>query len=320
MRSLLAICCGVALIVIVGCQTSLEVPGTEAGRSGEGAMSAEEQQRWNELVTKIEKLEERGYTLEQLIERQEKQEQAEAVPALDKDLMAVRSVLADAIEYSGSKRASETHDALQRLDALLRALTDDLPASRIIIHCERALAYLSQNALNEADAELTAAYDIAHEARPQLRPAQVEQMIQSKAREQIAAGRPRDAATVVRAIIERCARHPSLETMTRVRQGLSGAMDALDRDVWPVVSAELFEMHDAITGLDESIRVQSSVAPAEEEAEGEDILEEEAEGEGALEGGAGEAEAEGETGAEESEGAAEAAPQAAAPPQAVPPR
>ncbi|MEA3403996.1 MAG: hypothetical protein U9R79_22395 [Armatimonadota bacterium] len=307
-----------ALIVIAGCQTSVDVPGSRAEEEEEGGrLPAQEQQRWNELVTKIEKLEERGYTLEQLLERQEKQEQAQAVPAIDKDLMAARSVLADAIEYSRTTRTSETEGALQRLDALLRAVTDDLPASRTIVRCERALAYLSQNALNEADAELTMAYDIVHEARAQLRPGQVEQMIQGKAREQIGAGRPLDAAKVVHAIIERCARHPSLETMQRVRQGLRGASDALERGAWPVVEAELFEIHGAVTELGESIRVQPPEATAEEEAEGEEVLEEEAEGEAALEGEAGQAEgAEAETGAEELEGAAEATPEAAMPSEA----
>lgn len=226
-------------------------------------MTAEQQQRWNQIEAKLDRLAEHGYTLEQLLEQQELQEKAKAVPAIEKDLMALRSVLADAIEYSGMKNAGETRAALERMENLVRAVTADLPASQVVVHAERALAYLSQNLLNEAGAELAVAYDVVHNAHARLRPPQVETMIQSRARDHISAGRVQDAAQVVRAIIERASGHESLQRMRRVAQGLEGAMDALEREAWPVVEAELVEMHREVSALDEAIRVARGSADAE---------------------------------------------------------
>jgi hypothetical protein len=265
LRRLLAICCGAALVVLLGCQTTTPtgspmVATTDAGQAAQDqdtdGMSPEQQQLLNKLEAKLDELERQGMTLEDALQRMREQERAEAgPPALVKDIWPAQRVLNDALEAARSSKKSETIEALDRLVALTAAITGDLPASRIMIHCERALAHLSQNALDEAGVEMGQAYRVADGTKfATLVPANVISLIQTSARSQIQAGRAREAADVVRTVLDNCADHESLDRMNRIEAAIAGAREAVDRGAWPVVEAELFEAHRELTDLSETIR------------------------------------------------------------------
>lgn len=254
-------------------------------------MGPEQQQLLNKLEAKLDELEKQGMTLEDALQRMREQEQAEAgPPALVKDLWPAQRVLNDAIEAARSARENETVAALDRLVALTAVVTGDLPASEIMVHCERALAYLSQNALDEAGIEMAMAYRVADGTKfATLVPANVISLIQTSARSQIQAGRAREAADVVLTILNTCAEHESLDRMTRIESAISGAREAVDRGAWPVVEAELFEAHREYTDLSETIRPERWDLTGEDADEAASVADED--GTGAEEG---EAAAEGE--------------------------
>lgn len=219
-------------------------------------MSPEQQQLLNTLEAKLDSLEQHGMTLEDALKRMQEQERAEAGPPdLVRDIWPTQRVLNEAIEAARSSKVDETVAALDRLTPLVAALTGDLPASRIMVHCERALAYLSQNALDEAGAEMALAHRVADGTKfATLVPPNVISLIQTSARSQIQSGRAREAADVVRTILKASSDHQSLDRMARIEDAIAGARVAVDRGAWPVVEAELFEAHRELTDLSETIR------------------------------------------------------------------
>jgi hypothetical protein len=219
-------------------------------------MSPEQEQLMNKLEGKLEALEQHGMSLEDALQRMQEQERASAGPPdLVKDIWPAQRVLNDALEAARASNAEETLTALNRLVALNSAVAGDLPAAEIIIHCERALAYLSQNALDEAGVEMGMAYRVADGTKfATLVPPNVISLIQTQARSNIQAGKPRAAMDVVRTILTSCAEHESLDRMERIDSAIAGARAAIDRGAWPVVEAELFEAHKELTDLAETIR------------------------------------------------------------------
>ncbi len=315
MRRLLGIFCGVALVCLLGCQVSQTgAPGPRA--AGQEQVRVEQEAR--ELREMKQAIERYGLTMTSLaeeIKRQSERSRAETgPPEIVKDLWPTQRVLATAMQAAQLQKTDETLHLLSRLDALVQALYSDLPASQIITRCERALVHLQlpEPNLEEASGELTIAYDVAHDPKlPKLRPAGVDALIQTNAKAQINAGRPTTAIEVVETVLVKCADHWSLQMLERVRAGILAAEAAVAREKWPVVEAELMEVHRELTDLAEEVHLQGYAA-ATAEAEGGRMIEA---GEEQPEAGA-EAEAEEEMAAPETPVEGEEAPPEAAAPEA----
>ena len=265
MRRLLAICCGAALVVLLGCQqtTPTGTPlslNTQTGQQAQAqtgeSMSPEQEQLLNKLEEKLDELEKHGMSLEDALERLQEEERAAAgPPSLVKDLWPAQRVLDDAINAARSEKAAETTAALDRLVALSAAINNDLPASQIMVRCERAMAYLSQNALDEAGIEMAMAYRVADLTKfATLVPEGTIALIQNSARSQISAGRPREAAEVVLTVLQKCSDHGSLARMERIDDAIAGAYVGVERGAWPVVEAELGQADAELRDLAETIR------------------------------------------------------------------
>ncbi len=197
-------------------------------------------------------------SLKEMVERQQQQQRAEAGPPdIVEDLWPAQRVLADAIQKAQLEKADDTLRALERLETLVATVSGDLPARRIMVRCERALAYLSQEALDRASVELAIAYDIADNSPfARLVPGGVASLIQNEARSQISAGRASAAISVIETVREKCAAHESLQRLARISDGVDGARDAVQRGAWSVVEAELFEIHREMNDLAQTLQVE----------------------------------------------------------------
>lgn len=270
MKRLLAICFIAAPFLLIGCQTT--PTGTEFSPTAtvDDALTDREQQELAEIKEILKHLGPNVSSdlrsLKDMLERQQEQLLAETGPPdLVQDLWPTQRVLGEAIQTAQLKKAEETLKTLDRLQKLIATVAAGLPARQIMVRCERALAYLGHDALDRAYAELGIAYDIADRSPfPRLVPAGVASLIQTSARSQISAGRPQEAAAVVDNVRRTCAEHDSLRQFERINSGLEGARDAVHREAWGVVEAELFEIHKEITGLAEILRIdQWGIAPRE---------------------------------------------------------
>lgn len=268
MRRLLGIVCGTALIVLVGCQL------TQTGASGPvgtGQQQAGRDEESRELREIKQLLEQTGLTVSALaqdIQTQAELQRLEAgPPPIVRDLWATQRVLTSALQAAQLKKSQETLTLLARLETLGRALYSDLPASQIIVHSERALMHLqlADPNLEDAAAELAAAYKIASDPKlPKLRPAGVDAQIQSNAKAHVSAGRPDAAIEVLKAVLAKCRDHWSLQLLDRVNTGIEAARSAVNREAWPVVEAELMEVHRELGELAEQVHLQRYESTQEE--------------------------------------------------------
>lgn len=241
-------------------------------------MSSEQAEVLRQLQTKLEAIEEHGMTLEDALRRMQEQERAQAGPPdLVKDLWPAQRVLNNVSEAARSKNIDETLEGLDRMVALNAAITADLPASEIMVHCERALWFLNQDAFNEAGVEMSMAYRAADESKfATLVPQNVISLIQTQARNHIQANKRNEAIDVVSTVLRICSEHDSLERMNRIDEALSGAREAISRGAWGVVEAELFEARTELTDLAEIIRLDSwNVSSEETSAQGVESADEE---------------------------------------------
>lgn len=262
MKRLLAICCGLVLIVVVGCEYS-QTPMTPVN-TGPSEEEARELSEVKELLTKY------GITLETLREQQEQQalleREAAGPPEVVRDLEPVRNMLASALASATLEKSDETLATLQRLENMLMALYAHLPASQITTRCERALAALrlTDPQVETAVLELTQAWDVARDPKlPKLQAPEVEILLQN-AKGQITGGQIQSAMTVIETVVQKCQDHWSLQTVEGMLVGVAAARGAVERGTWKVVAAELIEMQAGLERLVAEGRLQVYEAPATE--------------------------------------------------------
>lgn len=252
-------------------------PG-QAQDQGIDGVSSEQAEVLEQLQAKLEAIEEHGMTLEDALRRMQEEERAQAGPPdLVKDLWPAQRVLNNVSEAARSHNIDETLEGLDRMVALNAAITADLPASEVMVHCERALWFLNQDAFNEAGVEMAMAHRAADESKfATLVPQNVISLIQTQARNHIQAKKRSEAIDVVSTVLNICSEHDSLERMTRIDEALSGAREAVSRSAWGVVEAELFEARTELTDLAEVIRLDSwNVSGEETSAQGAEPVDEE---------------------------------------------
>lgn len=259
MKRLLAICCGLVLIIVVGCQYSTG-PATPVN-AGPSEQDTQELREVKELLTKY------GLTLETLRAQQEQQalleREASGPPEVVRDIEPVRNLLASALASANLEKSSEAMASLSRLEDLLVALYADLPASEIITRCERALAslQLTDPKLEGAVLELTQAWDVARSPElPKLQPAEADALLQN-AKGQVTAGQTQSAMTVIETVVQKCQGHWSLQTVADMLAGAAAAREAVERGKWKVVAAELMEMQAGLERLVAEGRLQLYEAP-----------------------------------------------------------
>lgn len=261
MRRLLGIVCAVALVFLLGCQLSQTgAPGTQLTSDDQ----ARAEQEAGELREIRQLLEQTGMTVSTLAEDIQAQAELQRLeagpPAIVRDLWPAQRVVGAALQAAQLKKAPETLKLLSRLRGLARALYSDLPATQIITHTERALLnlQLTEPNLDNAAAELTAAYNVASDPKlPKLRPSGVDALLQTNAKAQVTAGRAEAAIQVLGSVLDKCADHWSLQMLDRVLAGVDAAASAVDREAWPVVEAELMEVNRELTELAEQVHLQS---------------------------------------------------------------
>lgn len=259
MKRLLVTCLSAALVMLVGCE--LAPPGsTPSGGSTEQANVTQEQQRLLEEIKKIQQ--QTGHNLQTLVQdaqqRAARERSEEGMPGVVEDIMAAQAVVGDATEAAQLEKASEAAAAISRLRGIVLGMLAERPASVVRRHCERALAYLhlSTPLLDEASAELTAAYDVTA-AGPD---AAGVQALLNQAKTHLADGGAQDASKVILTVIGKTGDEKSVTLISQMFAELNGAVAALDRQAWPVVQAELNEVRRMLDELAVQVRYRDEVA------------------------------------------------------------
>lgn len=274
MKRLLPLYLAALLTVLVGCEITSERP-----RRGPSSERAADDQQLKLLQKIVEYQEKTGVKLETLAEEAERQralaEAASGPAPVVKDLQAAESVLSEAAQAAEGKQEQETAGALQRLGNLVTAMRAELPAAVISQHVERAMAALRvyEPRLHDASTELLAAYVAGtRNTTPRLVPHDVLEVIEL-AKKHVDSARATEAIAVLESVLAKCSQESVTRLLARAGEGIAGAQDALQREAWPVVRAELLEV-DRLLGEVSPLLPQTAppAAPAaaeESEAEAE---------------------------------------------------
>jgi len=286
------VCVSALLVLLAGCEpTSRDEVGGAASPS-----KITEQQR--ELLQRLDDFEKKtGMALDSLMseaERRQATAEAQGGLGLFKDVQAAQAVLRDAAEAAQQKKAERTAAALDRLSRLVLCMRAELPAAVISQNVERAIAAVKLGShLPDASAALLVAYDEgvrgnAATGTAHLVPKVLEDI--DRAKGHVDNGREQEAISVLEVVLDKSAQEPVSRLLAGVNSGLLGAQDALERQAWPVVQAELLEVDRMLAEVSSRVAPETPAPPTTEGSE---------EAGAPSEGEAGGAEATAETGAEE---------------------
>jgi len=223
-----------------GCQRSTGTPGTTAGG-----------QQADQNAQVLDEIRRTGQSVEALAEEVKRQRSLEAEKAGDppvvRDLAVARGALSEAQKAVEAKNAEACQVAVQRLRRVLQSLAAELPAALIAQYADRALYEVkAQQAIGSkqfvnASLELAAASNIKSNGRPQELVPAVEADLDN-ARKALEKNDGNAAIQALEGMLKRALDHGSLHTVVNAQAAARGAEEALARQAWPVVSAELAEL------------------------------------------------------------------------------
>ena len=214
-----------------------------------------------------------GSTLEQLAEEARRREQLEqaasGVDAIDDDLRVAQALVAAIAEAAADEAAAAAATALERLRPTLTVLRSELPAAAIAQHLERALAAISslagQEAANAASSSLLAAMDTAMQAPAPLVPEVVEAVEGAKSK--VDDNELAEAKEQILEILDKLQGDEAVKLLDSALAGMQGAAQALDREAWPVLVAELDQLEAMLSQLQEKVGETAAEAAEAEEPE-----------------------------------------------------
>ena len=259
MKRFLVTCLCAAIVILVGCE--LAPPGSTP--SGDATDQTDVTQEQRMLLEDIRTLQQQtGQNLQALVEdaqqRAARERSAEGLPGIVEDIMAAQVIISDATDAAQLEKATEAAAAISRLRGIAFGMLTETSASVVQRHCERALAYLSLSTprLDEAAAELTTAYDVTAGGPDS---AGVQTLL-DQAKTHLNRGDDHNASKVIGTIIDKTSGEESVVLIEKMLAGLDGATAALDRQAWPVVSAELQEVRRMLDNLALDVRFRDQVA------------------------------------------------------------
>lgn len=268
-----------AIVGIIGCvffAIMLIAAGCQKGEVSPPSAADEAQQR--ALSELLKYAQETGQTLDDLRQtlarwRAAEQEKA-AISPVRADVAVLSSLLSQATKAADNHDASACLAVLKRMSRVARNLLAQLPGQQVAVRVERALAAMAgeQPDVEQASAAILSALDVAINAREAtLVPDVVNDLEAAKAAISSDAS---SARTSLLAVVEKCGRDKVAAWAYYIVEGLDNAFDAVQREAWPVVSAELEQVNNligrirgAITGQGgEEEKPAAAEAPARPEA------------------------------------------------------
>jgi hypothetical protein len=255
------------LAVSGGCKRSeVAAPTSSAEPSSDSAQILAEVRKYQEAT---------GSDLRALVEEVKRQQSVQTERAGDppvvRDLAVARTAVADAKLAVDSKSTESEAAALGRLQRACLYLAAELPAVQVAQQVDRALQAVRQTeavASREfmvASMALLAASAAAVNGRP---PALVPDVLKEldAAKASLDAGKPDEARKSLAAVLDKTSTHPSVVVLAQARQAVAGAQEALGRQAWPVVAAELTELQGRLDELAVNVGLKETGAAKKETA------------------------------------------------------
>jgi hypothetical protein len=171
------------------------------------------------------------------------------------DLKVLGALLGWARKSATSKDPTNANAWLVRANRMARAILAELPAQQVAVQIERALAADAAQPADTATASaaIGAAIDLLTKTPDQALAPDVLQRLQA-VKDRVVSD-PLNAAEELQALLAQCASDKAANWAYQITLSLSGATEAVGREAWPVVTAEieqaealLAKIGDAATG------------------------------------------------------------------------
>ena len=259
----------VALAGLVGgaCRPASEVGQPPVGpREGEQASSAQQEV----LREVLDYVKQSGSTLEALMEEVQRRETLERVPGgievLGTDVRVAKALVGAARRAATAKGVEKTTAALSRLQPALVNLRSQIPAALITQHLERALVAIStssaEEAVNLASGYLLKAVDVAMQSPARIVPDVMQDI--ERAKSSVDKNNLGKGANEILAVLDKLAGHDSIEIVEKAIGEAAAAQQAVGREAWPVISAELDQLDRLLAKLQEKIEEETTTVTVEE--------------------------------------------------------
>jgi cell wall-associated NlpC family hydrolase len=151
-----------------------------------------------------------------------------------------------------------TQAALARLKRVLLGLAAELPGTLVVQHVDRALYIIraqqsiASQEFMAASVSLLAASEAAVNGRPAALVPDVLKDIES-AKAAVDKGNAEEAVKTLQTVIEKATTHPAAGVVNKALASVRGGEEALFRQAWPVVVAELTELDNRLAELSKSV-------------------------------------------------------------------
>jgi hypothetical protein len=237
-----------ALLLTLPCLLLLPLCGCQRSTGAPGQAAQDEQANQAQVLAEIKSAQEQtARDLADMKQRQELEAREQAEPPVVRDLPVARAAADDAVKAVQSKNAEVAAAALKRLKRALESLAFELPGAIIARGADRALYDVqSQRAIGSKDfVDATLEIESAIGARATSGPAALVPDVLNDleaAKKAVVAGNADDAIRLLGAIIERAMDLPAAAALSNALAAVRGAEEALQRQAWPVVAAELEEI------------------------------------------------------------------------------
>ncbi len=261
-------------LVVGSCRPVSEVqpPPTAEPRAG-AEVSAVDQEVLREIR---DYLKESGSTLDALVQEVQRRETLERVPggiaALGTDVRVAKALVGAARRAATAKGVDKTTAALNRLQPALGNLRSQIPAAIITQHLERALVAIStssaEEAVNLASGYLLKAVDVAMQSPARIVPDVMQDI--ERAKSSVDKNNLGKGANQILAVLNKLAGHESIEIVEKAIGEAAAAQQAVGREAWPVISAELDQLDRLLAKLQEKIEGETTTVTIEEVPEAEE--------------------------------------------------
>ncbi len=260
-------------LVVGSCRPASEVPPPPVEPRAGAEVSVVDQEVLGEIR---DYLKESGNTLDALVQEVQRRETLERVPggiaALGTDVRVAKALVGAARRAATAKGVDKTTAALNRLQPALGNLRSQIPAALITQHMERALVAIStssaEEAVNLASGYLLKAVDVAMQSPARIVPDVMQDIEQAKS--SVDKNNLGKGANQILAILDKLAGHESIEIVEKAIGEAAAAQQAVGREAWPVISAELDQLDRLLAKLQEKIEGETTTVTVEEVPEAEE--------------------------------------------------
>ncbi len=193
--------------------------------------------------------------LDEFRQMKAQQEDTGGVKALGEDIQVCRALSSAARRAANDKKPTETAAALNRLGPALISLRATLPAARVAEAVERAAAalnsYETEDAVKIASRDLMQAQEIRGSAPATLAPDILKDL--ESAKQQVGKSDISAANQTLLRIIDTLAGDESVRSAAQALATGRGAQEALGREAWGVVLAELDNLDALLAALGQKV-------------------------------------------------------------------